>query len=123
MPGLERKHYGTGNHKWLGSAHGTGNAPTGTLNVDSFTEETHYPDGFIPSGTPVDASDLAAVKPYTAPAEVTDPALNLGFVLTDIPVVNGTALPGAILRHGSIVTEHVPGDFTAPAFAPGFIFE
>jgi len=122
MPGLERKHYGTGNHKALGSAHGTGNAPTGTLDVDSFTEETHYPNGYIPAMTPVDASDLAAVKPYTAP-DPGEPALNMGFILTDTEVKNGAAAPTAILRHGSIVSEFVPGDFTAPAYAPGFIFE
>ncbi|MHA7227840.1 hypothetical protein [Glutamicibacter soli] len=123
MPGLERKHYGTGSQNWLGSAHGTGNAPTGTLNISAFTEGTHYPNGYIPAGTPVNAADLTAVVPYVAPVEGTDPALNLGFLLTDAPVSNGQAMPAAILRHGSIVVDNVPGEFAAPAFAPGFIFE
>ncbi|WP_180967250.1 hypothetical protein [Zhihengliuella halotolerans] len=122
MPMLSRKTYGGGNHKWLASTHGTGNAPTGTLDIAAFTAGTHYPDGYIPSGTPVDASDLAAVAPYTAPA-AGEPALNLGFVLGDVEVVGDEAMPAAILRHGSIVTDFVPGTFTAPDFAPGFTFE
>lgn len=122
MPGYARKTAGGSNHKWLGSAHGTMNAPTGTLNTSAFTEATHYPEGFVPAGTPVDATDLAAVAPYVAPVEG-EPALNLGFTLADTPVVGGNAEPVAVLRHGSIVAEFVPGNFVAPAFAPGFIFE
>lgn len=122
MPMLTRKTYGGGNHKWLASTHGTGNAPTGSLTVASFTAGTHYPQGFIPSGTPVDVTDLGAVVPYVAPT-AGEPALNLGFTLDDAEVVNGEAAPVAILRHGSIVAEHVPGTFDAPAFAPGFTFE
>lgn len=123
MPAITRDTPWKGNnHKWLGSAHGTGNAPTGTPDVSAFTEATHYPDGYLPEGTPVDATDLSALRPYTPPAEG-EPALNLGFLLDNTRVVNGQATPVAVLRHGSIITEHVPGDFTAPAFAPGFIFE
>jgi hypothetical protein len=35
---------------WLGSAHGTTATRTITLDVTAFTEGTHYPNGFIPSG-------------------------------------------------------------------------
>lgn len=123
MPELIRSTPWKGNsHKWLGSAHGTGNAPTGTPDVASFTEATHYPDGYLPEGTPVDATDLAALKPYVAPA-VGEPALNLGFLLDNTRVVGGKATPVAVIRHGSIVAEFIPGNFIAPAFAPGFTFE
>ncbi|MGP5012734.1 hypothetical protein ACTXJU_03575 [Glutamicibacter ardleyensis] len=122
MPGLVRKTIGGGSHKWLGSAHGTHNAPTGTPNIEVFDEATHYPDGYIPAGTPVNAENLGALVPYTAP-EADAPALNLGFTLENAPIEGGQAAPVAVLRHGSIVVEHVPGEFTAPAFAPGFIFE
>lgn len=122
MPMIERKNFGSGSHAWLGSAHGTGNAQTGTLNISAFTDATHFPNGYIPSGTPVNAADLTAVTPYVAPTEG-EPALNLGFILDDTPVSGGVAAPTAILRHASIVVDEVPGDFAAPAFAPGFIFE
>jgi hypothetical protein len=35
---------------WLASAHGTTATRTITLDVSTFTANTHYPDGFIPSG-------------------------------------------------------------------------
>lgn len=131
MPLLRRTEIGSGNHNWLGSSHGFNNAPTGTLDVEAFTEATHYPDGYIPSGTPVDASDLKALKPFVAPEDITvgednsvSPTVaNLGFLLDNVEVVDGEAAPVAVLRHGSIVVENVPGDFTAPAAAVGFIFE
>lgn len=123
MPKLRRETYGSGDQKWLASTHGITNAPTGTLNLSAFTAGTHYPDGYIPSGTPVDVTNIAAIVPYTAPAVAGDPALKLGFVLFDLPVEGGQVTPTAILRHGSIVAANVPGTFTAPASAPGFIFE
>lgn len=123
MPELIRNTPWKGNsYKWLGSAHGTHNAPTGTPKVSAFTKATHYPDGYLPEGTPVDATDLANLKPYVAPAEG-EPALNLGFLLDNTRVVNGAATPVAVLRHGSIIAEFIPGTFTAPDFAPGFTFE
>lgn len=122
MPQLNRLPVGTGNRRWLGSTHGVDNAPTGTLDVASFTEDTHYPNGRIVNGTPVDVTDLTAVKPYTAPA-AGEAATKLGFLVDDVTVINGEAAPVAILRHGSIVTAEVPGDFEAPASAVGFIFE
>jgi hypothetical protein len=36
---------------WLASAHGTTATRTITLDVSAFTEGTHYPNGYIPSGT------------------------------------------------------------------------
>lgn len=43
--------FGVENRSWLGSAHGTEATRTVTLDVSAFTEATHFPDGYIPSGT------------------------------------------------------------------------
>jgi hypothetical protein len=43
--------FGVENRSWLGSAHGTEATRTVTLDVSAFTEGTHYPDGYIKSGT------------------------------------------------------------------------
>lgn len=118
MPMLRTERRGSGRKDWLGSGHGVNHAPTGTLDMSAFTD-TSYPDGYIPSGTPVDATDLTAVKPWTP----TSSATGLGFVLDDMAVVEGETMPAAVLRHGSIVTANVPGDFTAPTGATAFIFE
>lgn len=76
MPMLRRKTYGGGNHKWLASTHGTGNAPTGSLNVAAFSAVTHYPDGYIPSGQPV-AKVGTLYVPYLAGANEVQ-TINLG---------------------------------------------
>lgn len=122
MPKLRRETYGSGDQSWLASTHGITNAPTGTLNLSAFKKADHYPDGYIPSGTPVDTTDLKALVPYSAPAEGAA-ANKLGFVLFDAPVEGGEVTPVAVLRHGAVVASKVPGTFTAPASAPGFIFE
>jgi len=49
---------------WLGSAHGTTATRTITLDVSAFTEETHYPNGFIPSGTVLAELSSGLFGPY-----------------------------------------------------------
>jgi hypothetical protein len=53
MPRMSTQTFGTGDQSWLGSAHNIRNARTEQVNVSAFTAGTHYPNGYIPSGTPV----------------------------------------------------------------------
>lgn len=120
MPKLRSETFGGGDQSWLGSAHGIGNARTGTLDVSAFTKATHYPDGYIPSGTPVDASNEGAVVPFADAA-----GAQLGFLLTDQATDGVTDIPAPILRHGLVKLDKLPGAaFTAPATgsAAGFTF-
>lgn len=97
--------FGGGDTSWLGSNHGTDNARTSTFVAANFTPATHYPNGYLPSGTPVNVADEGDVKPWTdAPGEV------LGFVLFDQQVPSGDAqfaIP--VLRHGIIRQNQLPG--------------
>jgi hypothetical protein len=45
--------FGQDDQSWLGSAHGTNSARTITLDTSTFTEGTHYPDGYFKSGIPL----------------------------------------------------------------------
>lgn len=116
MPRLTSETYGAGDQSWLGSTHGIGNCRTATLDVSAFTAATHYPNGYIPSGTPVNVADEGAATPYTGAA-----GERLGFVFTD-QRVTGEDIPAPVLRHGIVKADRVPGDFTVPASAPGFVF-
>lgn len=118
MPKLRTETFGGGDQSWLGSAHGIANARTSTLDLAEFTAATHFPDGFIPSGTAVNAADEGAVAPFTgADGEA------LGFVLTDAPVVGNAVSPVPVLRHGIINVANLPGTFTVPETgAAGFVF-
>lgn len=112
---LSKETIGEGDMSWLASDHGIFNCRTSTLVASNFTQADHYPDGFIPSGTPVDVTDEANVGPFTG-------AGVLGFILTDQRVPEGDeqfAVP--ILRHGMVRVARIPGPFAAPD-APQFVF-
>lgn len=119
MPMLHRQNIGSGRKNWLGSAHGVNHAQTATLDVSTFTADTDYPEGRIPSGTPVNAADRTAVVKW-------DPAAGggaLGFLIDDVDVVDGEAVPCAVLLHGAVVVEELPVEFTVPTAPTAFIFE
>lgn len=117
MPMLHRENNGSGRKTWLGSGHGVNHAQTGTLDMSSFSA-ADYPEGYIPSGFPVDATDRTAVKKWTSASTGT-----LGFVLDDVTVVADEAAPAALLLHGAVYTDELPVEFTAPATPTAFIFE
>lgn len=49
---------------WLGSAHGTEATETITLDISAFTANTHYPNGYIASGTVLSKLDNNLYGPY-----------------------------------------------------------
>lgn len=115
---LSKETIGEGDMSWLASDHGIFNCRTSTIAVSNFTQADHYPDGYIPSGTPVDVTDEAAVAPWAGTGK-------LGFVLTDQRVADGDEQFGApILRHGMVRSRRLPNaaDFQAPADQPQFVF-
>lgn len=115
MPRLTTETYGAGDQSWLGSTHGIGNCRTATIDVSTFTATTHYPNGYIPSGTPLNVEDEGAATPW-------DGEGRLGFLFTDQRVSGTAGIPAPVLRHGTVKADLVPGDFNFPANAPGFVF-
>lgn len=120
MPRLVSETYGTGDMSWLDSPHGINNARTELLDISAFTEATHYPDGYIPSGTPV-AKVGGMLVPYTsAEATTTGAGVLAGHVLTDQSIVGASDFAVPLLKHGRVVTANVPQGtdaFTAPVAA------
>jgi hypothetical protein len=117
MPRLKNEIVGGGDMSWLGSDHGIANARTEIVDISAFTAGTHYPNGYLPSGTPV-AKVSGALVPYDATEGTTTGAGVLaGFILTDQAVV-GTADFGApLIDHGRVKVAKLPVSFTAPAAA------
>lgn len=117
------REYVAGDMTWLGSGHGLRNARTAIVDISAFTAATHYPDGYIPSGTPV-AEVAGVLVPYDATeATVTGAGVLAGFILTDQPL--GVA-PGAtatedfnapLLDHGRVKVGNLPITFVAPTAA------
>lgn len=117
MPRLKTENVGTGDQSWLGSSHGIANCRTATLDISAFTAATHYPDGHIPSGTPVAFSGGMLVPYDGTEATVTGAGILAGFVFTDQAVVGTGDFSVPLLDHGRVVAANVPGTFVAPAAA------
>lgn len=47
---LRTESWGTDDKSWLGSRHGIGECASVTLDISTFTEAIHYPDGYFKSG-------------------------------------------------------------------------
>lgn len=120
MPRLKTETLGTGDQSWLASAHGIRECRTEFLDVSTFTAGTHYPNGYIPSGTPV-AKVGGVLVPYTsAEATTTGAGVLAGHVFTDQHVEGTSDFAVPILDHGRVRTAKVPQGtdaFTAPVVA------
>lgn len=120
MPRLKSETVGAGDQSWLGSAHGIHECRTEQLDVSAFTAGTHYPNGYIPSGTPV-AKVGGLLVPYTsAEATTTGAGVLAGHLFTDQPVVGTNDFPVPLLDHGRVRSAKVPQGtdaFTVPVAA------
>jgi hypothetical protein len=118
MPRLSTTTIGTGDQSWLGSTHGIYNARTETVNTSAFTAATHYPNGYIASGTPV-ALVGGLLVPYDVTAGTTTGAGVLaGHLLTDQAVVGAGNFAAPVLDHGRVKTAKVPfANFVKPLAA------
>jgi hypothetical protein len=109
-----------GDQSWLDSAHGLRNARTEVIDISAFTAGTHYPNGYIPSGTPV-AKSSGMLVPYTsAEGTTTGAGVLAGHLLFDAPVVGTVDFPAPLLKHGRVKAAKVPQGtdaFTAPVAA------
>lgn len=120
MPRLKTETVGAGDQSWLGSSHGIRNCRTKMLNVSAFTAGTHYPNGYIPSGTPV-AEVAGLLVPYTsAEGTTTGAGILAGHLFSDQTVVGTANFAAPVLDHGRVRVSKVPQGtdaFTAPVAA------
>lgn len=120
MPRMKTETFGAGDQSWLGSAHNIWECRTEVLDISAFTEGTHYPNGYIPSGTPV-ALVADKLVPYTsAEGTTTNAGVLAGFLFTDQPVVGTNDFGVPLLDHGRVKSANVPDGtdaFTAPVAA------
>lgn len=97
---------------WLGSAHGTQSARTVTLDASAFTAGTHYPNGFIPSGTVLAyiAGSTTKLGPYDPTNTTTEPGVAVGILFTAVKVPTDTSKPvgAALFTHGRVRTAKLP---------------
>lgn len=112
MPKLRTESYGGGDQSWLGSMRDVTSARTVTIDRTSLTQDTHYPDGYVRSGTPLALVDGKAV-PFNAAGSGGADVL-AGFLLTDQAVIGAGDLPCPLLDTGRIRVSRLPAAFTRP---------
>ena len=108
---------------YLGTADQPGYTIGGTLDVSAFTAATHYPNGYIKSGTPL-AKVSGLMVPYDSlEATTTGAGVLAGHLYTDQRVVSSAAtadFPIPLLDHGRVKAAKVPqglNAFTVPVAA------
>ncbi|MET0701708.1 MAG: hypothetical protein ABWY93_18815 [Mycobacterium sp.] len=91
---------------WLGSAHGTTATRTVTLDTSAFTQATHFPNGYIASGTLVSRIDGSGLwGPYVAGSAST------GHLFNSTPVTaNGADVGAPVLEHGVVFVPNLPAN-------------
>lgn len=107
---LRTETFGQDDQSWLGSDHGTDTARSITLDVATFTANTHYPDGFLKSGLPL--GKITASGKYGPYADGASDGREVlaGFLFTGIKAPASTATPvaGALLLHCFVVESKLP---------------
>jgi hypothetical protein len=112
MPRLKSETIGAGDQSWLGSDHGIYNCRSGNLDISAFTAETHYPDGFLLSGTPLGRITTAGAtldKYGPFDADATDGTEVLaGFLYTDQSTDGVEDINVPIFDHGKVKLDKLP---------------
>lgn len=97
---------------WLWGSHGTGpgDTPSVTLDVSKFTAGTHYPNGYIPSGTVLGKITASGKYGPYDPAAVdgTEDAAGILFSSVKVGASASTPIGGAILVHGFVDEARLP---------------
>ena len=94
---------------WLHSEVGVNANLTGTLDVAAFTEETHFPNGIIPSGTPVGKITATGLYGPYATGAIDGTETLLGFVYAPAYVEAATdTIAFALYHYGVVVEANLP---------------
>lgn len=113
------KSYQSDDQRWLGSAHGTSSAQTITLKSSAFTAGTHYPNGYLPSGTALgkltaQVNGVDVYGPYNdAASDGTQTLVGHLFTAVTMPTDNTVNVGAAMFDHGRVRTAYLP--FTSGA--------
>jgi hypothetical protein len=112
---LRTEEYRVEDLSWLGSRDGTEVARSITLDTSAFSQDTHYPNGYVPSGTVLaKITDTGLYGPYdntlTNGQEVAE-----GFLMTSVPMRSGGPNVGAALHwRGVVKADRLPISSSSP---------
>jgi hypothetical protein len=104
--------YQAENRSWLLGPHGTGPGDNPGITIDAalFTAATHFPNGYLPSGT--------VLTPAGGPYGGTGAAAGILFSSVRIPTPT-SRVGGAVVRHGFVRTGRLPFQTGAGSLGAG----
>ncbi len=103
--------YQSENRSWLLSEHGTepGTTPGVTLDISKFVAGTHYPNGYIPSGTVIGLVTATGLYGPYDPDGNDGRETATGILFGSLPVRTGsTKVGGAQVVHGFVAETKLP---------------
>ncbi|MFE7799015.1 potassium transporter [Nocardia sp. NPDC057440] len=104
---LKTDTFGQDDQSWLASAEGTDRARTITLDLTTFTANTHYPDGWIKSGYALKKLGSGKYGLFSTGDE--SAAVIAGHLLTAVRIPSGaTKVAGALMWHGAVIAAKLP---------------
>ncbi|QOH55250.1 head decoration protein [Rhodococcus rhodochrous] len=105
---VKRTEHQVENRSWLASQHGTDHKPSVTLDVSTFTQAAHYPNGYIPSGIVVGKITATGLYgPYSATAS-DGREVAAGHLYNSVSVVGETKVGNALIVHGFVSESRLP---------------
>lgn len=97
------------NRSWVGSRHGTDVTQTITLKNSLFTANTHYPDGYVPSGIVLGRVTASGLYGPYDDAAGDGRAVAVGFLYSNVKMLASGADVGAALHwHGVVIAAKLP---------------
>lgn len=105
--GIRTETFGRGDHRWLGSRHGTDICRPCTIDLSTFVEQTHYADGYLPSGTPLALIEADGTFGLYDPEAVDGREKFVGHLLDDVSTKGGNPI-GALYEHGRVNRDLLP---------------
>lgn len=111
--GIKRQTYAPSeNQEWLGSAHGTQDMDSITLDASAFTGL--FPDGVVPSGVKLGKVTATGLYAPALAASTDGSEVVAGHLFTTVDLAAGqgvaaaTDTPASLLWHGEVVASKVP---------------
>jgi hypothetical protein len=107
---LRTETFGVDDQSWLGSEHGTQATESVTLDTSTFTQATHYPNGYFRSGIPLGKITAGGkYGPYdNAATDGRETLVGFLFAAVKAPSVNTIDVAGAMLVHGKVRSSRLP---------------
>lgn len=103
------------NRSWLIGTHGADLTPSVTLDISKFTKSTHYPNGYIPSGTLLGKVTATGLYGPYDDALANGQEVAAGILFSFVRAIDevGTTLTkvgGAIFVHGAVKEAKLPAN-------------